>query len=90
VAWEDNVRGGFYIKGEHIGHISREYSALIAPIFDDCREGTCEMYCDLMYADSNHSKLGYKVVIVLKCTLNAECTDRLFSLLQQRNLNPQR
>jgi hypothetical protein len=90
VAWEENVLGGFYHRGMHIGHISRQYSALIAPIFDDCDEGTCELLCHLIYADSNHSKVGFRVAIIMRCTLNVECTDRIFLRLQQLNLNPRR
>jgi serine protease inhibitor ecotin len=72
------VPGGFYYPGEHIGHISRQYSALTAPIFDECEEGTCELSCHLIYADSNHSKVGFKVAIILRCTLNVECNDHIF------------
>lgn len=36
VAWQDNVPGGYYTPGEHIGHISKTYTAIIAPIFDQC------------------------------------------------------
>ena len=84
------MAGGFYESGEHIGHISKHYTALIAPIFDQCVEGTCELICHLFYADSNHSRAGYKVVIILRSTQNAEVTDRLFLSLQQQNLNPKR
>ena len=90
IACEDNVVGGFYAPGEHIGHLSRHFASLISLLFDDSKYSSFEIHCHLLYIDSNHSRAGYAVDVVITSTLIHEENDKLFISLEAKNLNPRR
>ena len=90
IACEDNIVGGFYAPGEHIGHLSRHFASLISPFFDESKYSSCEIHCHLLYNDSNHSRAGYAVDVVIISTLTPQENDLLFISLEAENLNPRR
>lgn len=89
IACGDNAFGGFYTSGEHIGHLSREYSCAIAEFLDDDKTGCFLFQCHLAYSDTNHTRAGYDVELIISSD-SKEGVDQLFSTLEALNLNPRR
>lgn len=63
----NNRNRGVFTPGEHLGHITKEFSSLIAPIFDMCENSLYPPFeCLLQYSYANHSRAGYDVDITLE------------------------
>ena len=75
IACEDNVVGGFYAPGEHIGHLSRHFASLLSPYFDESKYSSYDIHCHLSYNDSNHSRAGYAVDEVIISALPGQQSD---------------
>jgi hypothetical protein len=45
-----------------------------------------KMHCLLRYCDTNHSRKGYRVVVVIESTSSIEWFDNLTSILNENNL----
>ena len=84
----DSVSGcntGAYDPGEHIGHLKREWSAKLAPILDylTCRGmlDSVRFDCFLSEGDTNHTKKGYNLNIVIMCCDITALSEKLENLL---------
>ena len=84
----DNIVGcnkGAFDPGEHIGHIKREWAAKLAPVIDDLiRTGMLDSVCFdcfLSDSDTNHTRKGYILNVVIMCHNIKEVSDKLANLL---------
>ena len=84
----DNILGcnkGAYDPGEYIGHLKREWAAKLAPVIDDLtRTGMLDCVCFdcfLSDGDTNHSRKGYILNVVIMCRNIKEVSDKLANLL---------
>ena len=48
------------------------------------------LQCPLLYSDTNHSRAGYDVDVVITRLNSVDANELLFNSLQERNLNPRR
>ena len=82
--------GGHYAAGEHIDHLNRQSASVIAPLFDEPSGGEYLLQCHLLYSDTNHSRAGYDVDVVITSLNYVDANELLFNSLQEQNLNPRR
>lgn len=75
---------------EHIGHLSKNVSSLLAPIIDSDVSGCHLLRCHLVYCDTNHSRAGYEVDIVITSDHSVEDSEIFFTDLCALDLNPRR
>ena len=85
---DKQAEGEFYAVGEHIGHLDRISASILAPFFDDLSSDVCKFQCHLLYSDTNHSRSGYDVDIVLSCNGTSDGNNELFGKFEALNLNP--
>ena len=79
---------GTYCRREHIGHISREFSALLAPILDEFSSVISVTFkLLLMYSDTNHSRAGYDLDLEVSSSDVSQNSHVLFKF-SAANLNP--
>ena len=80
---------GIFNPGEHIGHITKEFSFLIAPILDMCEDLPNPAFeCHLQYSDTNHTRFGYDVDVVITICQYSKYNQDLFYRLEELKLNP--
>lgn len=76
---------GAYDPGEHIGHLKREWSAKLAPIIDYLISSgmldSVRFDCVLSEGDTNHTKSGYILNIIIMCCDITALSDKLENLL---------
>lgn len=82
-----DVSQGSFIPGQHIGHISRNFAAILAPLIDD-HHLTLSCYAHLVYGDTNHSRVGYDIDVVVLSSNSTEFNELLFLKFSELNLNP--
>ena len=74
-----------YDPGEHIGHIKRDRAAKLAPVIDDLtRTGMLDYVCFdcfLSDGDTNHSRKGDILNVVIMCRNIKEVSYKLANLL---------
>ena len=84
----DSIGGcnkGAFDPGEHIGHIKREWAAKLAPILDDLMctgmlDSVC-FDCFLSDGDTNHTKKGCILNVVITCRDITVLSDKLANLV---------
>ena len=82
-----DVRQGSFIPGQHIGHISRNFASILAPLIDD-HHLTLSFYAHLVYGDTNHSRVGYDIDVVVLSSNSKEFNELLFVQFSELKLNP--
>jgi hypothetical protein len=84
----DQNRGEFTPE-EHIGHITKDFSSLIAPILILCEIACYPAFeCHLQYSDTNHSRAGYDVDIIIRSIENPVSNLDIFRQLEELHLSP--
>lgn len=87
-ALNDQNRGVF-TPGEHLGHITKDFSSLIAPILDMCENASYPAFeCLLQYSDTNHSRAGYDVDIIIRSIQNSVSNHNIYRQLEELQLSP--
>ena len=89
-ACSNSAFGGYYAAEEHIGHLNRHSASVIAPLFDEARSGDYLLQCHLLYCDTNHSRAGYDVDVIITSVKAFGENEMLYNSLQEQNLNPRR
>ena len=80
---------GIFNPGEHIGHLTKDFSSLIAPILDMCEDLLYPAFeCHLQYSDTNYTRVGYDVDIIIRICPYSKYTQDLFDQLEELKLNP--
>lgn len=94
------VRGNVYVAGQHFGHIARECSEVLAPLFDDGFVGDschCDDFhynsgftfeCHLLSNDTNKSKKGYPVSIIVLSNNSASWVHCLATMFSEKGFPP--
>ena len=79
---------GTYCRREHIGHISREFSALLAPILDEFSSVSSVTFKLLpMYSDTNHSRAVNDIDLEVGSSDVSQSSHVMFNF-SVANLNP--
>lgn len=85
---EGSNLGNFDVK-EHIGHLKKEYSSLFAPIFDQYElNDDVTFHIHLNYSDTNHSRVGYDVDVVVMSDCSITFNEQLIQKFFEAALNP--
>jgi hypothetical protein len=78
---------------ENIQNYPLMYLSLPTSIFYDRLDGmnnaygiNFKMHCLLRYCDTNHTRNGYRVVVVIKSNNSIEWLDKLTSILNENSL----
>lgn len=80
---------GVYCPGEHIGHLTKDFSSKIAPILVLCEAAYYPAFeCHLQYTDTNHSRAGYDVDVIIRNFQTTMSNQELFRLLEGLHLSP--
>ena len=70
-----------FICNEHIGLISREFSVVIAPLLDQfASSNNVAFKLSLLYSDTNHSRVGYDLDLVVCCKDNSHVITKFTGL----------
>ena len=86
----DGSNNESYEPGEHIGHLGREWAAMLAPIID-CLLASNTLYsvtfeCCLCDGDTSHARNGYTLNVFVFSTNKEEFNQNLLSLLRESHL----
>ena len=80
---------GVFAPGEHIGHITKDFSSVIAPILVQCEIACYTVFeCHLIYSDTNHSRAGYDVDVIIRSNQNPVSNLDIFHQLEELHLSP--
>ena len=73
-----------------MGHLTREFSSRIAPILDQYAKLTDDVAFNihLNYSDTNHTRAGYEIDIVVMSNCSLEFNNLLEQQLLTANLHP--
>lgn len=95
-----DVNGAIFNHGQHIGHVAKDCARVMAHLMDAGHHGSsvssdcCTYYSgflfklELSYSDTNRTKLGYDVDIIVCSENSAPWVASLFSLLRDEGLKP--
>ena len=81
---------GHFEPNEHIGHMSREFSSKFAPIFDQYSNSkdAVNFNFHLYYSDTNHSRHGYQIDILVLSDCSSEFNEQLYQQFIAADLQP--
>lgn len=82
-----NIDQGIFSAGEHIGHISRSFAEILAPLLDK-HPLDLSLQGHLMYTDTNHTRLGFDLDIIVLSSMTEEFNKSIFLKFCEMNLNP--
>ena len=80
---------GNFIPGEHIGHISKNFAEILAPTIDK-HYLTVSFQGHLVHSDTNHTRLGYDIDIIVLSNNTEEFNQTMFQKFCEMNLDPTR
>ena len=96
-----NVEGANFEHGEHVGHVAKECAAVLAKLMDagfEAITATPSVNSDyiidyqfsamLSYTDTNRSKLGYDIDIIVHSNKSASWVDAMFLFLHHQGFEP--
>ena len=88
-ASKDGKNLGHFELKEHIGHVKKEFTSLLAPIVD-LHDGNADIafHVILNYSDTNHSRVGYEVDIVVMTNCSTTFNEQLIQQFIVANLDP--
>ena len=90
---EDLREGVSYVPGQHIGHLAKECSAVLAGFMDhgttDSVYGIDFMFtCLISYCDSNRSTVGYEIDVILQTDNSSLWINGMTRYLMKKGLKP--
>lgn len=93
--------GACFMEGQHIGHVAKDCAKVLARLMDAGFEAVastavdssdnCNAFtlsCCLSYSDTNRSKLGYEIDIVVNSDNSSVWIDTFFQFLCDHGLKP--
>lgn len=95
-----SIGGNKYTAGQHFGHVARECSAVLAPLMDsgfvsDSCDGDDYNYmsgfsleCHLISNDTNKTKKGYPVSIIVLSNNSASWVRHLATIFSENGFPP--
>ena len=96
-----NVEGARFEHGQHIGHVAKECAQVLAKLMDAGFEAIkdsssvntyymtdYQFSAMLTYTDTNRSKLGYDIDIIVHSNKSASWIDAMFLFLHHQGLEP--
>ena len=99
----NNVEGAHFEHGQHIGHVAKECAKILSKLMDSGFEAISatasssedfkymndyQFSAMLTYTDTNRSKLGYDIDIIVHSNKSASWINAMFSFLDHEGLEP--